>query len=48
MIRKLIPRLSLLRWGGSTDDGQRGVDGRSLSIEWLGLFVEIAIGRVRF
>jgi len=48
MIRALIPRFSLMRWGGATDDGQRGVYGHSLSIEWLGLFVEIALGKVRF
>jgi hypothetical protein len=48
MIRPFIPRFSQMRWGGSTDDGERAVGGFSLSIEWLGLFVEIALGKVRF
>lgn len=41
----MIPRLSLSRWGGPSDDGRRWFDGRSLAVEWLGLLVEINLGR---
>lgn len=43
----LLPRISRQPWGGATDDGERDVNGWSFTIEWLGLFVEFCIGRVR-
>ncbi len=36
----MMPRVSLERWGGPSDDGQRWFEGRSLAIEWLGFMFE--------
>lgn len=43
----MIPRFSLARWGGASDDGKIGYEGWSLAIEWLGLIVEFNLGRAQ-
>lgn len=52
MIRHLIPRVSADRWcgGALTDDGSPTGDevrGGILAIQWLGLMIEIGVGRIR-
>ena len=42
----MMPRISLERWGGPSDDDQRWFEGWSLAIEWLGVLVEFNIGRI--
>ena len=42
----MIPRFSIARWGGADIDGLHDYEGRSLVIEWLGLIVELNLGRV--
>ncbi len=42
----MIPRLTIARWGGS-DDGLHEYAGRSIAIEWLGLILELNLGRAR-
>jgi hypothetical protein len=44
----MMPRVSLERWGGPSDDGQRWFEGRSLAIEWLGFMFELNLGRKAF
>jgi hypothetical protein len=50
MIRALLPRFSAGRWGGGTLTDPSGrneqADGFCLCVQWLGLIVEIGIGRV--
>jgi hypothetical protein len=41
----MIPRLSVAKWGGPSDDSQRWFDGKSIAVEWLGLILELNIGR---
>lgn len=45
--RVLIPRVTLCRWGGCDSDGLFDYEGRSLSVEWLGLIAELCLGRRR-
>lgn len=40
-----MPRFSIARWGGADIDGLYDYQGHSLVIEWLGLIVEINLGR---
>lgn len=52
MIRHLIPRLDWGRWSGAalTNDGKPDgdeVQGGCLCFQWLGVLIEIGIGRVR-
>ncbi|MDX3885564.1 MAG: hypothetical protein QHC65_14175 [Sphingomonas sp.] len=50
MIRHLIPRIDASRWGGATLTDPPGRDeeavGYCLCIQWLGLMIEIGLGRV--
>lgn len=47
----LLPRISVGPWGGgSLSDPEaiyNEVRGTSIAIEWLGLFLEVCIGRVK-
>jgi hypothetical protein len=47
----LLPRISVGPWGGgSLSDPEaiyNEVQGTSIAIEWLGLFLEVCIGRVK-
>lgn len=47
----LIPRISVGPWGGgSLSDPEavyNEVVGTSIALEWLGLFLEICVGRVK-
>jgi hypothetical protein len=45
MLRRFIPHFEVLGLGGGIDD-ETDVEGWSLLIVWLGLCVEICIGRV--
>lgn len=52
MIRHLIPHFDAGHWGGAalTDDGSpTGDDARGFCIcgQWLGVIIELGIGRVR-
>lgn len=42
----LTPRISVAKWDGQ-GDGLHDYEGRSLAIEWLGLIIEINIGKAR-
>jgi len=42
----MMPHVSLERWGGPSDDCQRWFEGWSLAIEWLGLMLELNLGRI--
>lgn len=39
----MIPRISVSRWGGASDDCQRWFEGWSIAIEWLGILVELGL-----
>jgi len=41
----MIPRISIQRWGGASDDSRRWFEGWSLAIEWLGAIVEVNLAR---
>lgn len=43
----MIPRVEIVRWGGASADGLHDYNGWSLAIEWLGLIVEINVGKAR-
>lgn len=53
MTRHLIPRIDIGRWGGGAltvdpvDGLQDDIAGACIVIQWLGLLIEIGIGRVR-
>lgn len=42
----MIPRLTFNRWGGQ-GDGLHEYAGRSIALEWLGLILEINIGKAQ-
>lgn len=41
----MIPRISISRWGGPSDDDQRWFDGWSIAIEWLGMLIDICLAK---
>lgn len=51
MLRHLTPRIDFGRWGGGalswSGDQQDDVQGFCICIQWLGLMIEIGMGRVR-
>ncbi len=42
----MIPRITTVRWAGQ-GDGLHNYAGRSIAIEWLGLILELNIGKAR-
>lgn len=42
---RLIPLFECSPWGGDMDAGDGRVDGRSFSVAWLGLYVEVIFAR---
>lgn len=42
----MIPRLTIARWSGQ-DDALHYYTGSSIAIEWLGLIIELNIGKAR-
>jgi hypothetical protein len=50
MRRRMIrwrPLTERYRWGGDMDDGRSSVKGWSISLAWLGLYVELVVARER-
>lgn len=53
LLKSLLPAFEFDSWGGGAMERDRlsgdehEVKGRMLAIEWLGLHIEFAIGRVR-
>lgn len=49
-MNRLLPRFDYGRWGGATLTDPEGRDetanGRALCVQWLGILIEIGIGRV--
>lgn len=45
---RLFPLVECHPWGGDMDDGRSSVDGRSISLAWLGLYLEFIVAREHF
>ena len=43
----MIPRITTATWGGASDHDDTWFEGRSIAIEWLGLILELNIGKAR-
>ena len=43
-MNRLVPRMRRGRWSGEDAYGE-GVDGRYFALTWLGLTIEISVGR---
>lgn len=42
-----LPRIDAGAWGGGDIDGQNDCKGLCIVVQWLGIIIEIGIGKVR-